>query len=71
MTNHELNILKMKKIINDWFKVFIAIILLIFLYLIYNLSQNGRYQFSNNSNQKVLDTRTGKVYRVGKNNELK
>lgn len=54
----------MKNSMIDWFKTIMVIISLIFLFLFYNYSNNGRYQFSNEGFRIILDTRTGVVYRV-------
>lgn len=44
----------------DFFKFALLIILLAFLYLFYDYSENGRYSISNDGNS-VIDTRTGIV----------
>jgi hypothetical protein len=52
------------KLNNLWglWKLFVIIIGILLLFILYNISKNGRYQF-HNSGYLVLDTQTGKVYR--------
>ena len=49
------------KIINlSYFKISIVIILIGFLFVFYEYSQNGRYYINNNA--LIIDTRTGKSF---------
>ena len=50
----------MKKI--DSFKILLIILAASFLYIYYQSTQNGRYEATRGA--KVIDTRTGKVYRM-------
>lgn len=54
----------MKNLKLDFFKISIVIILLGFLFVFYQFSENGRFQISGESS-RIIDTRTGAVYRFG------
>ncbi|TDD98612.1 hypothetical protein [Flavobacterium cellulosilyticum] len=51
----------MKKLNLDYFKISILLILLGFLLVFYQYSQNGRY-ISKGEDWMVIDTHTGKIY---------
>ncbi len=48
----------------DLFKIMIVILAGGFLFLFYQYSQNGRYQNYKETNRYILDTRTGKIYKI-------
>ena len=56
----------MKKLNIDLFKISLTIILLGFLLLFYQYSQNGRYYLANNGNL-IIDTRNGTVWNIFEN----
>lgn len=64
----------MAKLNLDVFKISLLIILVWIAYSLYNLSNNGRYQFDNTDYSLIIDTRTGKTYEInydeGKSVEL-
>ena len=51
---------------NNLFRIALLIILVGFLFVYYQNSQIGRYQFRDESHRTVIDTKTGKVYSTGK-----
>lgn len=55
----------MKKAKVNFFKIFIVICMLGFLFCCYQYSQTGRFQLSNDG-YDVIDTHTGKVYKKSK-----
>ena len=58
----------MKTLNENFFKFILLFLLVIISIVLYNISLNGRYL---NHEQGVIDTRTGKVYCLVKNNEGK
>ena len=57
----------MNKLNLDIFKMLLLVILIWIAYSIHNYSSNSRYQFDNDS-PLILDTRTGKTYRLDREN---
>lgn len=48
----------------DYYKTIKLLLLALFMYVFYCFSQNGRYQFSSNTQNVVIDTQSGKIYKV-------
>ncbi len=44
------------------YKNILLLLLVVFLFIFFKFSQNGRYQFCYDSYKKIIDTRSGKIY---------
>lgn len=53
----------------DWFKLVIVGTLILFLFIYYQQSLNGRYNLPD-SKSMIIDTRTGKTYTWDENQNL-
>jgi hypothetical protein len=54
----------MKRI--NYFKTALIVLGIIFIYVLYNYSENGRYQFYQGDNPYwMIDTKTGNIYSKG------
>jgi len=58
--------------IDDWFKPLLLAFIIIFLFIFYLHSQNGRYTLIHfGDSVSVLDSRTGMAFAIGNGNAVK
>jgi hypothetical protein len=59
--------------IDDWFKSALMVLVIIFLIIFYQYSQNGRYTYVHdpNSDRWAVDSRTGTLYGASRDEAIK